>query len=400
MAKDLSTIKSALRKEEGGREDRKKVSAEKHYYDYTLLFLILFLTCFGIVMIYSISAFNATKYYDNATLFVRNQAIFAVGGFIVMILVSKFDYHWYIKKFGTKGFQFSLLTVAYIACLLLQLFVLKFGDGTNGSNRWIPIGFFKLQPSELTKVMIVLMTAYIVYVSPKRLDRFSGYARLLVFTAPVIALIAVENLTTAVIIGAVVMVVPFVSSRKVLYFFAVLGAVILIGILFIHFKGYRLARIDVWKDIENTPGGYQILQGLYAIASGGWFGKGLGNSIQKLGYIPEVHTDMIFTCIIEELGIVGGLLLIGVYIILLIRIYKIAANAPDLFGSLICVGVFVQIALQAILNIAVVTNTIPSTGIPLPFISYGGSSLAFLMLEMGLVLNVSNQIDYNALLPQ
>lgn len=400
MAKDLSTIKSSLRKEEGGREDRKKVSAEKHYYDYTLLFLILFLTCFGIVMIYSISAFNATKYYDNATLFVRNQAIFAVGGFVVMILVSKFDYHWYIKKFGTKGFQFSLLTVAYIVCLLLQLFVLKFGDGTNGSNRWIPIGFFKLQPSELTKVMIVLMTAYIVYVSPKRLDRFSGYARLLVFTAPVIALIAVENLTTAVIIGAVVMVVPFVSSRKVLYFFAVLGAVILIGILFIHFKGYRLARIDVWKDIENTPGGYQILQGLYAIASGGWFGKGLGNSIQKLGYIPEVHTDMIFTCIIEELGIVGGLLLIGVYIILLIRIYKIAANAPDLFGSLICVGVFVQIALQAILNIAVVTNTIPSTGIPLPFISYGGSSLAFLMLEMGLVLNVSNQIDYNAQLPQ
>lgn len=400
MAKDLSTIKSSLRKEEGGREDRKKVSAEKHYYDYTLLFLILFLTCFGIVMIYSISAFNATKYYDNATLFVRNQAIFAVGGFVVMILVSKFDYHWYIKKFGTKGFQFSLLTVAYIVCLLLQLFVLKFGDGTNGSNRWIPIGFFKLQPSELTKVMIVLMTAYIVYVSPKRLDRFSGYARLLVFTAPVIALIAVENLTTAVIIGAVVMVVPFVSSRKVLYFFAVLGAVILIGILFIHFKGYRLARIDVWKDIENTPGGYQILQGLYAIASGGWFGKGLGNSIQKLGYIPEVHTDMIFTCIIEELGIVGGLLLICVYIILLIRIYKIAANAPDLFGSLICVGVFVQIALQAILNIAVVTNTIPSTGIPLPFISYGGSSLAFLMLEMGLVLNVSNQIDYNAQLPQ
>ncbi|MBO6065341.1 MAG: FtsW/RodA/SpoVE family cell cycle protein, partial [Lachnospiraceae bacterium] len=166
------------------------------------------------------------------------------------------------------------------------------------------------------------------------------------------------------------------------------------------FKGYRLARIDVWKDIENTPGGYQILQGLYAIASGGWFGKGLGNSIQKLGYIPEVHTDMIFTCIVEELGIVGGLLLICVYIILLIRIYKIAVNAPDLFGSLICVGVFVQIALQAILNIAVVTNTIPSTGIPLPFISYGGSSLAFLMLEMGLVLNVSNQIDYNAQLPQ
>ncbi len=400
MAKDLSTIKNALRKEDGGREDRKKVSAEKHYYDYTLLFLILFLTCFGLVMIYSISAFNATKYYDNATLFVRNQAIFAVGGTIVMILVSKFDYHWYIQKFGTKKVQISILTIAYVVCFVMQILVLKIGDGTNGSNRWIPIGFFKLQPSELSKVMIVLMTAYIVYVSPKRLDRFSGYARLLVFTAPIIGLIALENLTTAAIIGGIVLVVPFVSSRKLLYFLAVLGAVLLIGILFIHFKGYRLARIDVWKDIENTPGGYQILQGLYAIASGGWFGKGLGNSIQKLGYIPEVHTDMIFTCIVEELGIVGGLLLICVYIILLIRIYKIAVNAPDLFGSLICVGVFVQIALQAILNIAVVTNTIPSTGIPLPFISYGGSSLAFLMLEMGLVLNVSNQIDYNAQLPQ
>ena len=400
MAKDVSTIKNSLRKEDGGREDRKKVSAEKHYYDYTLLFLVLFLTCFGLVMIYSISAFNATKYYDNATLFVRNQAIFALGGTAVMILVSKFDYHWYILKFGTKKIQLSILTVSYIVCLVLQALVLKIGDGTNGSNRWINIGFFKLQPSELSKVMIVLMTAYIVYVSPKRLDRFSGYARLLVFTAPVIGLIALENLTTAAIIGGIVLVVPFVSSRKVLYFVAVLGAVLVIGILFIHFKGYRLARIDVWKDIENTPGGYQILQGLYAIASGGWFGKGLGNSIQKLGYIPEVHTDMIFTCIVEELGIVGGLLLICVYVILLIRIYKIAANAPDLFGSLICVGVFVQIALQAILNIAVVTNTIPSTGIPLPFISYGGSSLAFLMLEMGLVLNVSNQIDYNAQLPQ
>ena len=400
MAKEVSTIKNSLRKEDGGREDRKKVSAEKHYYDYTLLFLVLFLTCFGLVMIYSISAFNATKYYDNATLFVRNQAIFALGGTVVMILVSKFDYHWYILKFGTKKIQLSILTVSYIVCLVLQALVLKIGDGTNGSNRWINIGFFKLQPSELSKVMIVLMTAYIVYVSPKRLDRFSGYARLLVFTAPVIGLIALENLTTAAIIGGIVLVVPFVSSRKVLYFIAVLGAVLVIGILFIHFKGYRLARIDVWKDIENTPGGYQILQGLYAIASGGWFGKGLGNSIQKLGYIPEVHTDMIFTCIVEELGIVGGLLLIGVYVVLLIRIYKIAANAPDLFGSLICVGVFVQIALQAILNIAVVTNTIPSTGIPLPFISYGGSSLAFLMLEMGLVLNVSNQIDYNAQLPQ
>ena len=397
MAKDFS-IKSVFRKEDGGRKEERIDVKPKRYFDYTLLFIVVFLIVFGLVMIYSISAYNATKYYDDATLFVRNQGKYALIGLILMLLVSKIDYHVYIARFGVKKFRTNMLIIGFIICLILQLLVLFRGDGTNGSNRWFAVGkFFKLQPSELSKLMLILMVAYIVYVSPKKLDRATGFLRVLVFTAPIIALVARENLTTAVIMTGIVFVVPFVASRKNWYYFVAFAIVVVVGLVFIKLVGYRAARVQVWKDIENTPGGYQILQGLYAIASGGWFGKGLGNSIQKLGYIPEVHTDMIFTCIVEELGIIGGLFLIAMYVILLVRLYKIAANAPDLFGSLITVGVFVQIALQAILNIAVVTNTIPSTGIPLPFVSYGGSSLLFLMLEIGLVLNVSDQINYDAI---
>ena len=397
MAKDFS-IKNVFRKEDGGRKDERIEIKPKRYFDYTLLFIVIFLIVFGLVMIYSISAYNATKYYDDATLFVRNQGKYALIGLALMLIVSKIDYHIYIARFGVKKFRTNLLIIGFIICLILQFLVLIRGDGTNGSNRWFAVGkFFKLQPSELSKLMLILMVAFIVFVSPKKLDRATGFLRVLFFTAPIIILVARENLTTAAIMIGIVFIVPFVASRKNWYYLVSFVIVLAVGIIFIKLVGYRAARVQVWKDIENTPGGYQILQGLYAIASGGWFGKGLGNSIQKLGYIPEVHTDMIFTCIVEELGIVGGLFLIAMYVILLVRLYKIAANAPDLFGSLITVGVFVQIALQAILNIAVVTNTIPSTGIPLPFVSYGGSSLLFLMLEIGLVLNVSDQIEYDAI---
>ena len=392
-----STLNRVLKKEDGGKTTEKKRVQPKNYFDYTLLFLILFLIGFGLIMIYSISAYNATKYYSNATLFVKNQAKYAILGLVLMLLVSKIDYRVYIARFGIGKFRVNLLLIGFVGCLALQAFVLFKGDGTNGSKRWLSLGkFLKLQPSEISKVLIILLVAYIVYVSPKRLDRMTGFIRVVVFTGPLIFLVAIENLTTALIMAGIVFVVPFVTSRKTWYYIIAFFIVVIAAVIFIKLEGYRAARVQVWKDIENAPGGYQILQGLYAIASGGWFGKGLGNSIQKLGYIPEVHTDMIFSCIVEELGVVGGLFLIAIYIILLVRIFKISANAPDLFGSLIAVGVFTQIALQAILNIAVVTNLIPSTGIPLPFISYGGSSLVFLMMEMGLVLNVSSKIDYDA----
>ena len=274
------------------------------------------------------------------------------------------------------------------------------GDGTNGSNRWIPIGPMKLQPSEISKLLLVLFVAYLVYLSPKALDKFGGFLKIFFYASPLIILVGMENLSTAIIMVGITFLLPLISSRKTWYYWVSVGFLFAIGILTIATRGYRMERINIWLDIDNAPGGYQIRQGLYALGSGGWFGKGLGNSIQKLGYIPEVHTDMIFTCIVEEMGIVGGLLLLGVFGVLLARMFRIACNAPDLYGSLITIGVFIQIAFQVILNIAVVTNTIPSTGVPFPFISYGGSSIFFLMIEVGFVLNVSSQIEYDAASPQ
>ena len=159
-------------------------------------------------------------------------------------------------------------------------------------------------------------------------------------------------------------------------------------------EGFRGDRIDAWLNVETHPKGYQTLQGLYAISSGGILGKGLGNSVQKLGFIPESHNDMIFSVICEELGLIGAVAIILLFLLLLWRLFVIAVNAPDLYGSLIAVGVMAHIAVQVIINVAVVTNTMPSTGIPLPFISYGGSSLVTLLIEMGIALGVSNQIEY------
>ena len=206
-------------------------------------------------------------------------------------------------------------------------------------------------------------------------------------------MIAAENLSTAIVITLVFGGMCFIASRNKRYFvFAIILAVIA-GVLFIRFgEGFRMSRVIAWKNVETDSKAYQILQGLYAIASGGMFGKGLGNSMQKLGYVPEAQKDMIFTIICEELGVFGACCVMLLFILLLCRIFQIAVNSPDLFGGMLCVGVLIHVAAQVLLNIAVVTNTIPSTGVALPFISYGGTSLAVLLMEMGFVLGVSNRV--------
>ena len=221
---------------------------------------------------------------------------------------------------------------------------------------------------------------------------------------PLAAIVAANNLSSGIIIVGIGFVMLFVASRKKLWYFLVMAAGGLViafapqignGLRAIHLlKPYQLNRINVWKNPEAfaSDGGYQVLQGLYAIGSGGLFGKGLGESIQKLGFVPEAQNDMIFSIICEELGLFGAVSLILVFMFMIYRFMVIASNAPDLFGCLLVVGVMAHIAIQVILNIAVVTNTIPNTGITLPFISYGGTSIVFLEAEMGMVLSVSNQI--------
>ncbi len=363
-------------------------------YDFSLLFLTVFLVCFGLVMIYSTSSYNATKYYGDATLFLRKQMIFAVFGLIVMVVVSKIDYRYIIHPLPI--IKIRPITLLYLLCAALQVVVLFVGEEIKGAKRWIEIpGIGSFQPSELTKICIILLTAYLASRAPKMMSHIKGFVGILLRVAPLIFLVLVENLSTAIVLAAIVYVVCFVTSRKKWLYIVVflLGVLGIAAVLFFG-DGFRATRIDAWINVETHPKGYQTLQGLYAIASGGILGKGLGNSVQKLGFIPESHNDMIFSVICEELGLIGAIAVLLLFLLLLWRLFVIAVNAPDLFGSLIAVGVMTHIAVQVIINVAVVTNTMPSTGIPLPFISYGGSSLVALLFEMGIALGVSNQIEY------
>ena len=375
------------------KEPRGRRIVIRRAYDYSLLFLTFFLVCFGLVMIYSTSSYNATKYYNDATYFLRKQLIFAVGGMVLMVVVSKFDYR--ITNHPLPVIKIKPLTLLYLLCAVLQVAVLFLGENIKGAKRWLEIpGIGSFQPSELTKICVVLLTAYLASRAPKALDSMWGFVGILVRVGPLIALVLIENLSTAIVLAGIVFVIGFVTSRKKGYYVAV----VILGIAgvaaMIMAEGFRGDRIDAWLNVETHPKGYQTLQGLYAIASGGILGKGLGNSVQKLGFIPESHNDMIFSVICEELGLVGAVAIILLFLLLLWRLFVIAVNAPDLYGSLIAVGVMTHIAVQVIINVAVVTNTMPSIGLTLPFISYGGSSLVTLLIEMGIALGVSNQIEY------
>ena len=377
------------------REERDKGKSRKlhSYYDYNLLFLTIFLVCFGLVMVYSTSSYNAARKYLNPAYYLEKQGAFAILGIVVMLIVSKIDYRIYKLKFPV--IKLRPVVALYFLCIILQICVLLFAKEINGSKRWLslgPLGTF--QPSELSKVAIILFTAYIVCLSPKRLDKFTGFLRIAAYVVPLIGLVLSQNFSTALVMGLIMVAICFVASRKKLYFIVSGGLMAAIGAIFIFFVSYRSERITVWLNVETHEKGYQILQGLYAIASGRIFGKGLGESMQKLGFIPESHNDMIFAVICEELGLFGAIAVILLFVLVIWRLFIIAVNAPDLFGGLIATGVLTHIAAQVLINIAVVTNTIPSTGIPLPFISYGGTSLLVLLTEMGIVLSVSNQIKY------
>ncbi len=378
-----------MRRSDRGK-GRKKIFHS--YYDYSLLFLVIFLVGFGLVMIYSTSSFNAQRHFGDSAYYLKKQGSFVLLGIFAMIFISAFDYRLLLKPLPI--IKIKPVTLFYIICLLLQLYVLIFGDVVKGSKRWIDIGPVGFQPSELSKVALILFTSYIIYQAPRRLNKFSGFLRVVILLAPLLLLVVIPNFSTGLIMGIILVAICFVASRKKLYFIVagILG--VALGAFFIFGVDYRGERIDVWLNVETHPKGYQILQGLYAIASGGIFGKGLGQSMQKLGFIPESHNDMIFSVICEELGLFGAVCVVLLYILVIWRLFIIAINATDLFGGLIATGILTHIGVQVLINIAVVTNTIPSTGIPLPFVSYGGSSLFFLLCEIGIALSVSNQIKY------
>ena len=372
-----------------------KKKRSQRFYDYSLLFTIAFLIMFGLLMIYSASSYKAQLDYNgNAAYFMTRQGVIALGGFAFMILISRLDYRWYAKfyKLAIAVSWFMMIAVSFV------------GRRVNGKRRWLGVGPLSFQPTELVKITIIVSVAALLVKLGRDVDRPAGIARIAMVVLPLAAIVAANNLSSGIIIAGIGFVMLFVASRKKLWYFLVMAACGLViafapqignGLRAIHLlKPYQLSRINVWKNPEAfaSDGGYQVLQGLYAIGSGGLFGKGLGESIQKLGFVPEAQNDMIFSIICEELGLFGAVSLILVFMFMIYRFMVIASNAPDLFGCLLVVGVMAHIAIQVILNIAVVTNTIPNTGITLPFISYGGTSIVFLEAEMGMVLSVSNQI--------
>lgn len=346
--------------------------------DGLLLAAVLFLTGFGLVVLYSMSAYNGQVRFGDAAYYFKKQFFAMTLGMAVMYGVSRIDYHALER----------LAVPAYLLSLLLSGAVLLVGDTYNGSKRWLSLGPLSFQPAEYAKPAVILLLAAMV----SRMEKKKSVIMILSVTGmvlPIVALVGTNNLSTAVIILGIAVVMIFISNPRYLPFvWIVLCGSGLLGI-FLSLEQYRLERLAIWRHPEQYEKGYQTMQGLYAIGSGGLFGRGFGNSLQKLGFVPEAQNDMIFSVICEELGLFGALLLMLLFLLLLWRFMVISTHAPDLFGSLIVAGIMGHIAIQVILNIAVVTNTIPNTGITLPFISFGGTSVLFLLAEMGLALSVS-----------
>lgn len=376
-----------MAKRKGKQRKRRKLHTVK-YFDYSLLFFLFLLLGVGYVMLYSTSAYMATLAKGDGAYYLKRQIYASVLGFFVLFLFTFKDYH-LLKKFA------SLL---YIGSFALCVYVQFFGTSINNSSRWIRLGPFSFQPSELAKVAVIVCMAKII---SEHQDLFRDNIKMLKVMAflmiPIGGIVAANNLSTALIIAGIAFTMAFVANPNYKVFVAIICGGGLLAFIMMLLPGmtYRFERISIWLHPEESEKGYQTLQGLYAIGSGGLFGKGLGESTQKLGFVPEAQNDMIFSIICEELGLFGAICIITLYLLLLWRCLIIALNAKDKFGSFLVTGVMVHIALQVIMNVAVVTNSMPNTGVTLPFISYGGSSIAILIGEIGIVLGVSRSMKYD-----
>lgn len=364
----------------------------RHFYDYSLLFAVLFITGFGLIMMYSASGYSAQNQMKDAMYFLKRQAVFAGAGILGMLLISRLDYHLY-GRFALP--IYALASAAQVATLVI-------GIASHGQARWISVAGIRFQPAELVKIAVIIMLATLVTHYGFRINELRNAVYVMAWGALPALFIAVNNLSTGMIIAGITFFVIFVAAQR-FWPFALCGGLGLFAYVFAYpiaqvfeklhiLQSYQLVRIFSWKDPASySDETFQTLQGLYAIGSGGIFGKGLGESIQKF-LMPEAQNDMIFTIICEELGLFGAVSVILIYGFIVYRMYDIARNARDLFGSILTIGIMAHIALQAILNIAVASNSIPNTGVTLPFISYGGTSLLLLMAEVGICLSVSRQI--------
>ncbi len=346
--------------------------------DYTLLITVLLLLALGLIMVLSASSPTSLSESGNSYKYFIKQSIFAVAGIICMYMISKIDYRFYRK----------LYKPSYILSIILFILVLIIGKKINGARRWIYVTeTLSFQPSELVKFLMIIFYAGILTKNRKELGIFfKGWVKHLAFLIPIIALLLLQpHLSASIVIIGICVVMMIMAGCKPMQMIIpglVLGIPTLIGIIIL--EPYRLSRVTTfvnpWSD--ELGKGWQVIQSLYAIGSGGLFGAGLGQSKQKYLYLPEPQNDFIFSVLAEELGFIGCVFVIVLFAIFIWRGILIAMKAPDMFGSLVAIGITSLVAIQVIINIAVVTSSMPATGMPLPFFSYGGTALFILLCEM------------------
>lgn len=354
--------------------------------DVTFLSIVLILLTIGLVMLFSASYVYSLEYYDSSYHFISRQLLFAVVGVIIMLFISRIPYHFW-RKFSW---------IAYGVAVALLLFLLLIPPMISGMDvkRWVVIGPVNFQPSELAKFAIIVLFSSLIAANHKQIKKLSFVAVLVVILVIPCFLIVMEpHLSATVLVFCIGIVLLIVGGLPKRYIFGGLGAGIFgVAVLIMSGAiGYGSDRIKYWLDpwADATGLGFQTIQSLLAIGSGGVLGRGIGQSRQKHLWVPEPHNDFIFSIVCEELGLIGALIIILLFALLLWRGFTIAMHSPDKFGSLMAIGLTFQVGLQAMLNIWVVTNTIPNTGISLPFFSYGGTSLLILLAEMGIVLSIS-----------
>ena len=379
----------ALQRNLYAKEDHRRLVSAGEKVDKLFLTLVLLLLAVGLTMLYSAS-YAQSEYdtgYEFSTRYLQKQAVCAALGLVAMYFASRIPTQfWYRMSWPLYGISIALL-----------LSVLLFGESVNGARRWINIAGIQFQPSEVAKFTMILLFARLTkhYGRSAKEFRYGVLGFGCALLGILIPLALEKHLSAIMLMGMVAVVMMFVAGTHPKWLLAGAGAAAVFVIIYITFMGYAGDRVTAWLHPENDPGdtGYQILQSLYAIGSGGLFGLGLGKSRQKYLYLPFQYNDYIFAIICEELGLVGALLIVALFAVTILRGYWIALQAQDRFSTVLCAGLVTLIAVQTILNLCVVTNILPSTGIALPFFSYGGTALAVNLGEMGIVLSISRDRD-------
>jgi len=363
---------------------------EKKPFDFWLLMTTLVLLALGLIMVFSASAPSAKRLYDDIYHIIKSQLFFALVGIVAMLVAANIDYQKYIKL--------SPILMAISILTLVAVLIPGIGREVNGATRWIYIGPFNFQPSEITKLSVILFLAWSLSRRKQPLIKFFGdflpYMCLLGIIA--VLLLKEPHLSATMIIGALFFIILFAGGARISHFLVVTVPAVAGLFVLVFFTDYMNKRIqsflDPWSDLQGA--GWQTVQSLYAIGSGGIFGRGLGQSIQKY-YIPEPHNDYIFSILAEELGFIGVFTVLLLFTVFIWRGIKIAINAPDVTGSLIATGITALIAVQGLFNIAVVSQSVPPTGVSLPFFSSGGTSLVLFLVEVGILLNISRYSKYD-----